>query len=636
MQLTVIIVNYNVKHFLFQCLKSVFAAIKNISAEVIVVDNCSTDGSVEMLKDFSPSLTWIENRINRGFAVANNQGIQMAKGKYILLLNPDTVVAEDTFEKCIRFMEAHSDAGALGVHMIDGKGNFLPESKRGLPTPAVAFYKMFGLSYLFPKSKIFGKYHLGYLDERQTHRVEILSGAFMFIRREALEKAGWLDEAFFMYGEDIDLSYRIEMAGYRNYYFSHTTIIHYKGESTKKGTLNYVKVFYAAMIIFARKHFAQSRAGIFSFLIHTAVVVRGLLSFLASFVASSFQPIFDALLMFGGMYAVQSYWASNVKSAPEYYPDKFLFIVVPAYIFIWIVSVLLSGGYERPYRLSLLFKGLLGGTIIITAIYGLLPNEWRFSRAIILLGTVSSAIAMLFSRVMYNLVKHGQFSFETSGHKSIVIVADREEELRIRNILSQAGLQATIHTTHTLSEVSETARMFEANEIIFSSRSISYQQIIAAMQSLKGMYEFKIVNEGSNAIIGSNSKNTTGEVYDTVKIYALGNPLTLRKKRLSDLGLSFGWVILAPVLLFLPNGNKAIKNIPLVLAGKKTWVGYCGANTDVDGLPVLKEPVFSIAELKQISLITRYRELNEFYAASYSLGKEVASLLKHVFALKKK
>ncbi|HRZ20585.1 MAG TPA: glycosyltransferase family 2 protein, partial [Bacteroidales bacterium] len=256
MKLSVIIVNYNVKYFLEQCLLSVRKALAGLQGEVFVVDNNSVDSSAEMVREKFPEVVLLENSENVGFARANNMAIRRSKGEYVLLLNPDTVVEDDTFGKIIGFMDSQPQAGALGVKMVDGKGRFLPESKRGLPTPSVAFYKIFGLSRLFPGSRRFGRYHLGYLDRDQIHEVEILSGAFMLIRREALDKVGLLDEAFFMYGEDIDLSYRIIKAGYKNVYFPHTRIIHYKGESTKKSSVNYVRVFYHAMVIFARKHFS--------------------------------------------------------------------------------------------------------------------------------------------------------------------------------------------------------------------------------------------------------------------------------------------------------------------------------------------------------------------------------------------
>lgn len=234
MKLSIVVVNYNVKYFLEQCLHSVFKASEQLETEVFVVDNRSVDGSVQMVREKFPQVKLIENQQNVGFSKANNQAIRQAKGEYILLLNPDTVVEDDTFEKITAFMDAHPDAGGLGVKMVDGKGKFLPESKRGLPTPAVAFYKIFGLAALFPRSKTFGQYHLTYLSNDEVHSVDVLSGAFMLLRRTALDKVGLLDESYFMYGEDIDLSYRLTQGGFCNYYFPHTRIIHYKGESTKK------------------------------------------------------------------------------------------------------------------------------------------------------------------------------------------------------------------------------------------------------------------------------------------------------------------------------------------------------------------------------------------------------------------
>ncbi len=266
MKLSVIIVNYNVEYFLDQCLSSVRKAMENIDGEVFVVDNDSIDGSNNMVNKKYPEVNLIANKKNVGFSIANNQGIKKSTGEYVLLLNPDTVVEHDTFEKVISFMDEHPDAGALGVKMVDGSGNFLPESKRGLPTPSTAFYKMFGLSSLFPHSKRFARYHLGHLDNDKIHKIEILPGAFMLLRKEVLDKTGLLDESFFMYGEDIDLSYRIIKAGYLNYYYPETRIIHYKGESTKKGSVNYVLVFYNAMVIFAKKHFTQKNARLFTFL----------------------------------------------------------------------------------------------------------------------------------------------------------------------------------------------------------------------------------------------------------------------------------------------------------------------------------------------------------------------------------
>ncbi len=254
MELSVIIVSFNVSEFLRKCLLSVKKAGEYVDCEIFVVDNNSEDDSCLMIESDFPEVILLKNKTNNGFSVANNQAIKLSKGRFILLLNPDTLIEEDTFFKCIEFMKTHPDAGAVGVRMIDGKGRFLPESKRGLPKPETAFFKAFGLARLFPKSRLFNKYYLSDVNNSETSKAEVLSGAFMLIRKEALEKTGMLDEEFFMYGEDIDLSYRLLKAGYYNYYFPEVQIIHYKGSSTKRDRYTDIFHFYDAMRIYVRKH----------------------------------------------------------------------------------------------------------------------------------------------------------------------------------------------------------------------------------------------------------------------------------------------------------------------------------------------------------------------------------------------
>lgn len=254
--LSVVIVNYNVKYYLEQCLESVRRASQGLQVEVFVVDNLSTDGSVPYLRERFPEVTFIENNENVGFARANNQAIRQSRGEYVLLLNPDTILCEDTLRRFVDFMDAHPEAGAAGAYMLHADGTFAPESRRGLPTPFVAFCKMSGLTRLFPKSRLFGRYYMGYLDVNEANRIEAISGACMMLRREALDRVGLLDEDFFMYGEDIDLSYRILQGGYHNYFLP-VRMLHYKGESTVKNSYRYVYTFYQAMRLFFRKHYSH-------------------------------------------------------------------------------------------------------------------------------------------------------------------------------------------------------------------------------------------------------------------------------------------------------------------------------------------------------------------------------------------
>ena len=256
MKLSVVIVSYNVSHYLLQCLDSLQRALRGIDGEVIVVDNHSRDNSVALVHQAHPEVKVIENLHNLGFSKANNIALRHAKGEYALLLNPDTIVADNTIRDCIAFLDLHPDAGAAGVMMLNADGTVAPESRRGVPTPLTSFYKLSGLCRMFPRSPRFGRYYLGHLPWQTPQQIDIVSGAFCMLRRSVLDKVGLLDEDYFMYGEDIDLSYRILKQGATNWYLPYP-ILHYKGESTQKSSFRYVHVFYQAMLIFFRKHFSH-------------------------------------------------------------------------------------------------------------------------------------------------------------------------------------------------------------------------------------------------------------------------------------------------------------------------------------------------------------------------------------------
>jgi GT2 family glycosyltransferase len=636
MKLSVVIVNYNVKYFLEQCLLSVKRAIDGIEAEVFVVDNASHDGSVEMVAGKFPFVKVLANIENTGFSRANNSAIAKAAGEYILLLNPDTVVAEDTFKKCIAFMDDHSDAGALGVRMVDGKGNFLAESKRGLPTPAVAFYKTFGLSKLLPHSKIFGRYHLGFLDKHETNEVEVLSGAFMFIRKSVLDTIGLLDETFFMYGEDIDLSYRITKAGYKNFYFPETTIVHYKGESTRKGSLNYVRMFYNAMLIFSKKHFKANQSGLFTILINVAIIFRGGLSLLAGLFASSYLFLVDAMLSFTGIYLIKNYWEDTIKYSEHYYPNEFLFIVVPIYIFIWIVFVFLFGGYDKPFRVSNIVRGILFGTITIAVVYAFIPNEWRFSRAMILLGAAWTGFEMLATRTFYHLIKYQTLSVESEDEKRSLVVG-LSEASRAQNILRAIGSSKEVISTPELTSVKKMAAIHQSNEIVFCSKDFAFKDIVSSIGECGNENDYKILNEGSDALIGSNSKDSAGDLYVAEKSYALFKQGTLRTKRMSDLLLCLFLLLGLPVNVFLiKNFGNFVSNWLRVLSGMKWWVGF-SSSQNLKAFQHAREGVLSPGDDLQAFNLTEEdkaeAELN--YARHFSVSYDVALFFKYYSLLGK-
>ena len=276
MQLSIIIVNHNSRSLLEQCLASVQKARTGIVSEIIIVDNNSMDGSKEQLPAKFPNLKFIFNKENLGFAKACNQGCKVASGKYILFLNPDTILPATSLAGCLSFFETHPEAGAVGVRMVDIQRRFLKESKRGLPTPSASFYKLFGLSAIFPRSKTFSKYYEGHLPERENNPVDVLSGAFMMIRKEVFEKLNGFDERFFMYGEDIDLSLRIMNAGYKNYYMGTVSVIHLKGGSTEYN-YKYIKNFYGAMNLFVAKHYSK-KPFFYRLLLYAGISTRKMLA----------------------------------------------------------------------------------------------------------------------------------------------------------------------------------------------------------------------------------------------------------------------------------------------------------------------------------------------------------------------
>ncbi len=639
MKLSIVIVNYNVKYFLEQCLHSAEKAVAGIDAEIFVVDNNSVDGSNEMVASRFPYVKLIANSENVGFSRANNQAIREALGEYILLLNPDTVLEHDTLKKCIAFMDEHPDAGGLGIKMVDGKGKFLPESKRGLPTPLVAFYKISGLSAIFPKSKTFGKYHLGYLDNNKTHEVDILSGAFMMMRREALNKVGLLDETFFMYGEDIDLSYRLLKGGYKNYYFPEARIIHYKGESTKKSSINYVFVFYNAMIIFARKHFSQNSARLFSILIHLAIYLRAGLAILTRLLKSLIIPIADAAAIYVGSLIITGYWESNViYRIGGHYPQTFMTIVLPLYVAVWIFSVFVAGGYDKPVKIRKLMTGIFGGTIAILVFYALLPAELRFSRAIIILSGLWALASTAAIRIILHFTGFRDFRLGYNINKRFVIIGDAEEAVRVADLLHKTlvnpafiGLVSIENRNSTatgfigpVSQLAEIISIYRIDEIIFCARDIPAQKIIDMMTRLQGKdVDFKIAPPESLSIIGSNSINTTGDLY-VIDINSIGKANNKRNKRLLDIMVSLVLLPVSPLVMWI-SGNPLgfIFNIFRVLCGIRTWVGYKTGN--IDPLPDIKKGILNPTDVlpgKVIDEETASR-LNMLYARDYRMGSDL-------------
>jgi GT2 family glycosyltransferase len=678
--LSVIIVNYNVKHFLEQCLFSVMRAVKDIDAEVIVVDNASTDGSREYLLS-SPYLqgphlqgrdlggadlggtgriTFIWNEENIGFGRANNQALAKAKGNYVLFLNPDTIVAEDSLTKCIHFMDTHREAGALGVKMIDGGGQFLKESKRAYPTLATSFFKLCGLASLFPESKTFSRYHLGHLDPTQIHEVDVLAGAFMMVRKEALDKISLptskvrtskvrtskvptlevrgFDEDFFMYGEDIDLSYRIQKLGYKNYYFPGTTIIHFKGESTKRGSLNYVKMFYQAMSIFVEKHYNDVTAKIYRFAINIAIWFRAAVSAFAGFIRHNGLPLVDAVNTLISFAAATFIWNRFVK--PDTVYDKDLLIIAfPAFTLIFILVSYYAGLYDRQQKKVRVVNSTIVSVLIVLTLYSLLPERFRFSRGIILLGSFFSFLLLSLNRLL--LRKWGLIEEEEEEKLGTVVVGTRKEFEEVASLMQSVEKEQRVlgrispvedsdpHLT-TLSNLNGFLHDVPIREIIFCQGQLSFGEIIRHSALTGKEIRMRIHACGSASIVGSDSSRSAGTTLSAELAYAIDRPSARRYKRLMDIGVAYILFMGFPIHLFyLKKPAKLYRNIMLVWSGKKSWVGY--SSHQQKGLPTIRKGVIGTNGLPvqhQNQMEEGLLMLDQLYAREYNLNRDLSLITK--------
>jgi GT2 family glycosyltransferase len=638
-ELSIIIVNYNVRHFLEQCLCSVQKAIRSINTEVIVVDNHSADNSVTYLKPQFPTVRFLVNDTNLGFAKACNQGLQLASGKYVLFLNPDTIVPEDCFEKCISFLCSHPEAGALGIKMLDGRGKFLKESRRSFPLPLTSLYKLFGLSKLFPRSPVFSKYHLGHLNENEDHEVDVLAGAFFMVKKEVLEKIGGFDESFFMYGEDVDLSYRIQKNGYKNFYYAQSSVIHFKGESTRKGSLNYVRMFYNAMTIFVHKHYGGSKAGVFNFLIHSAIWIRALMTAIANFIRRIGLPLIDAGLLLLSFWIMKNIW--NIVKPGIVYSNKLLWVSFPIFTVVYLVVSYYAGLYDRWYKRAELVQSALVATIVLLAGYSLLPEQYRFSRAIILFGVMLGFILIGLLRWLLVQTNVLASSKEKEEYANTLIVASHDEYETTLQLMNDAGLHERVlgriavkeeDTTGigSLINIKAIASAIPFREIVFCEGTLTFKEIIENISILPRHYRLKFHAQGSKSIVGSDSKDTSGEALSKENGFKLSNPYSRRLKRLVDIIFSLFGIITFPIhLFFVKKPLRFFVNCVAVILSKKTWIGY--AITEKN-LPALRKGIIACnampVSIRQQFPEESLRMVDYWYARDYDPLNDLQLILK--------
>lgn len=553
-------------------------------AEVIVVDNRSTDGSIEYLSERFPTVRFIVNEQNEGFSKACNQGLAVAQGECILFLNPDTLLAEDSLHTCLRFFKTHPDAGALGVRMIDGSGTFLKESKRSFPSPLTALFKLFGLSLLFPRSPFFGRYHLGHLSEHTSHEVDVLAGAFMCIKKEVLDSVGSFDELFFMYGEDVDLSYRIQKAGYKNYYVADTAIIHFKGESTRRGSLNYVRLFYTAMNKFVRKHYGGTQARLFRFSIDIAIAIRAALAAVSKVLRWMGLPFIDALLILLSFWLVKEVWVHYIR--PDLVLPAFASkIALPIYAVAYVTIAYYAGLYDKTYRRRRLFHSTFMATLVLFAGYAMLPEGLRFSRGILIFGSVATFIAI--GSVRRILVRGGvlQEPAENTSSPYLLIAGSTKEFEEVVALLRQHNRQDAVigrigsvnekDTVASFDQLKTSVVALGAKELILCAGRFSFKDIVQATIQLQSSARIRYHAAGSGSIVGSDSNSSSGEALAEEPLYHLNKPTYRRAKRLLDVLLALLGLFAFPLaLLFINHRVQFFINCFHVMAGHKTWVGY--------------------------------------------------------------
>jgi GT2 family glycosyltransferase len=613
-----------------------------METEVIVVDNNSSDDSCAMVKAKYPSVILIENKNNKGFSKANNQGVSIAKGEYILFLNPDTVMPEDFLGKLVFYMDAHPEAGSVGPKLIDGKGQFAPDGKKSFPTLSVAIFKTIGLNKVFSKSPYFNSYYAVHVGENETAEVEVLSGCCMMVRSSLLPKIGGaFDEDYFMYCEDVDLSYRIQKAGYKNIYYPEATLIHYKGESTKKATLSYVRTFNEALITFVKKHYSAGNARMFVMLINIGIAMRAVMGTAKQFLKILRMPLFDALILLGTLVFIKDFWVVHVKNIGQI-PLSSVFATFPVYILLWILSLYLNGAYDQNYRALRVIRGMVIGTIIILAYFGLLKAELRYSRAIIIFsGFIGTVLMLGLHELLYRLGILKFIPYDTLPKKAVIVA---EETIyhqtastlqRVHYAPELAGRVSPSVNNHnaltTISELKQLVYTAGVNEVIFCVNGLSYAQILEQMQYCGSEYDYKIHIPGSPSFVGSNSSHTAGDLYTIDKRFNLAKFSQQRNKRLLDVFTTFILLCSFPISIFIVKKPRAfLGNCFAVLFGKKTWVGYA-ADVKVNILPVLRTgviPPYYQLDNYQPSLEVK-QQLNTVYAEKYTPGADLSFMLKN-------
>lgn len=565
MDLTVIIVNYNVRQFLENALTSIGRALVGLSGEVIVVDNASDDGSAAMVRAKFPDVRLIESAENLGFARGNNLALREARGRHLLLINPDTIVQEDTFRVMVDFLDTHPEVGLAGCKILNPDGSFQLPCRRSFPTPWVAFTKTIGLSALFPRSRWFGRYNLTYLDPDASYDVDAVSGSFMMLRREVYEKIGGLDEAFFMYGEDLDWCYRVKQAGWRVSYVHATRIIHFKGESTRRSNLDEVRVFYGAMVLFVQKHFGQSRAGV-GFL-RLGIFLRAAAASLRRALQPLLSGVLDFLLVALAMIVAEWLYFGHIFSYPAY-----------AYPIVWTVPgllVVIIGGASRLYSTHRLATARAAMTVVlgyfVISAMVFFAKTFAFSRAVVLISGMLSLVLLpgwrLVVRAWGKRGSEGNRDKTLFGSRTLIVGCGTSGQEVLRKLRARvddgydvigfidttsARIGDSVAGVEIVGSVENVGKVIDERritDVIFSTDELSYAGILGVIgKSTRRDVNFRLVPTSLEAIIGKTRIDDLDPLPLVEIEYNIHRPANRAVKRLFDVTLSVALlIVLVPI-----------------------------------------------------------------------------------------
>lgn len=628
-RLTIAIVSYNVKFYVQQCIEAIQSSTLQ-DFEIIIVDNNSTDGSADFLEQkYGRSIKLIRNVVNHGFGTACNQALAQAAGTCTLFLNPDTIIQTQTLENVMAFVDQTKNVGLVGLRMINEEEHFLPESKRSIPTPKTSFFRLSGLYRIMAKSQTTNKYYAPHIAENEVGIVDVISGAFMLGKTKVLQEIGGFDEDFFMYGEDVDISYRMQKSGFDNYYVGTETIIHHKGKSTDKRSSTYIHQFYGAMSLFHKKHFKDSYSWFFNILIQLAIFSRKSISAIAIFARHAFLPLVELSLFVGGGFVLQQLWGNWYFGDSDYYGSDALISLV-VFSVIWILFLSFGSSYRFFKRRSIAVIQLILGLIFILVMYSLLPIEWRSSRALIglyFLWNVCIAISLRTLNKFINnqaLVLGKRMAIVASPNLLDKAKAYEHAPNGIKRLLIPIAPSSAIKDDRYVGQFEDVlgiCKEYELDTILISVEDFEVTEVKSCADSLRDI-------EIQTAIIDQHdiqkilfSKVRHQDLLESMQLdYTILYWENKMIKRVFD-------VLMSIVLLAFSVFHTRLKAAQLfeVITNKKSLIGYHKNDLSLHKLPILKSGLIPVTRKRGVLHEVHIDNLN--YALHYSVYNDFKNLI---------